>query len=654
MDVPGPVHRIYRFGLYQWNPLLQVLTRDGRPVRMSGQPLQVLCQLVQRSPEIVTREELQRLLWPEGTNVEFDISLNAALKRLRAGLRDDADNPRFIETIPRRGYRFIAPVECILLPEPKVERNLAAIPEPSVPASESEKHRLFPFGRKWKTWALALVAAVVVVGAGLGYRWKSERVSVAPATPREVIAVLPFSNDGTGPDLDYLRYAIPVELITDLSHVRSLTVRSFASTSSFASHPADPATIGRGLRVPYILGGAYFLENGNLHVALKLTDVSRAKFVWQEEIKVGQQKLIDLNNEIAVHTRSMLSSMNVSEALVTEIPTPANERAFDLYLRSLADTHNYPGSNLTAIKNLEESAALDNRYAPVWRELCWREQVEYLFGDRDAALLIKSEDACKQEVSLDSGDVFDAPIQMAVRQGRLVEAYDEAADLLRRRPDSSDAHYTMSVVLWYAGLLDEAENQCNTALAIDPGNSRFTICARPFVLQGRYDMAAKFLYLGNDAVFTGWLRTEIDLRSGDNTAALADAHVASRAHLHFEDLIRLYLDHAPQADFNPVVAGIEQTETDPKTHEEPSTLYDYATILSFSGQSDAALDMLRHAVQGNYCSYPAMDNDPLFNFIRQRPEFVALRQAAIRCQQDFLAHRERVDAAPARASRPGQ
>ncbi|MGA2539097.1 MAG: winged helix-turn-helix domain-containing protein, partial [Terracidiphilus sp.] len=104
--------RVYRFGLFQVDAEGGRLLRQGVPVKLQDQPLRVLCLLLEHPGEIVTRDELRQSLWPEGTYVEFDGSLNAALKRLRFALGDDADNPIFIETVPRRGYRFIAPVEC--------------------------------------------------------------------------------------------------------------------------------------------------------------------------------------------------------------------------------------------------------------------------------------------------------------------------------------------------------------------------------------------------------------------------------------------------------------------------------------------------------------------------------------------------------------
>src|SRR6202140_2590643 len=102
--------RIFRFGLFEADAGRSTLTRKGVRVKIQDQPFRVLRLLLERPGEIITREELRQRLWPEGTFVDFDGSLNVILKKLRAALDDDSDNPRFIETVPRRGYRFIAPV----------------------------------------------------------------------------------------------------------------------------------------------------------------------------------------------------------------------------------------------------------------------------------------------------------------------------------------------------------------------------------------------------------------------------------------------------------------------------------------------------------------------------------------------------------------
>src|SRR5208337_3006819 len=113
----------HRFGLFEVNLAAGVLTRQGSRVKLQEQPFRILTLLLQRPGEIVTREQLRHALWQEGTHVNFDGSLNAALKKLRAALQDNAENPRFIETVPRQGYRFLAPIHVV--PAPAAEATQA-------------------------------------------------------------------------------------------------------------------------------------------------------------------------------------------------------------------------------------------------------------------------------------------------------------------------------------------------------------------------------------------------------------------------------------------------------------------------------------------------------------------------------------------------
>src|ERR1700687_2165051 len=118
MATPNPYQTIVRFGVYELDLQAGVLRKNGMRIRCQEQPLQVLAALLERPGELITREELRKRVWPEDTFVDFDHALNTAVKKIRAALNDDADSPRYIETVPRRGYRFVASVEQEVAPTP--------------------------------------------------------------------------------------------------------------------------------------------------------------------------------------------------------------------------------------------------------------------------------------------------------------------------------------------------------------------------------------------------------------------------------------------------------------------------------------------------------------------------------------------------------
>lgn len=637
MEAPVLPKRVHRFGLFQIDPDGEKLLRQGVPVKLQEQPLRVLCLLVERAGEIVTREELQQSLWPEGTYVEFDGSLNAALKKLRSALGDDADNPTFIETLPRRGYRFIAPVRCEQPAngnaggvEPRQFKALGGIGDS--PASASR-----PRFRPW--WMLAGVAGATVVVSLILWRYTSHKRSTPPVG-RKIIAVLPFANEDAGPDFEYLRYAIPNDIVTDLTHARSVSVRPFASTSRYASQSADPTKVGQELRVTHVVAGGFLIDKQNLRVNLELVNVALNQAVWREEVTVPAQNLVALHEKLADQTaQGLLPAIGVMGASADQVSAPHDEQALNLFLHSLTVPLD-PEPNKMAISKLEQSVALDPGYAPAWQELGWRYYIDYHYGNGGEAAVAKALQAYKRESELDP-DWPPVSTTIRVEQGDLDGAYDQAADFLPKHPDVSLAHYSMSYVLRYAGLLDEAGKECDNALAIDPGFNVFRSCARPFIFLGDYTHALKFVHLDENSGLAALYRMVIALRTGNTAAARAESDSISRTGFVFADVARLYLNHASEGELRKVAATVE---ADRKSSRDAEEVYQNAEILSLSGQADAAIRQLRKAIAGNYCSYPAMDKDPLFDPIRQRPEFAELRIAAVQCQQLFVNHRAQVAA----------
>ena len=632
MRAPAPSKR-YRFGLFEVDPASGELLRKGVRVRVQDQPFRLLTILLEYPGEVVSREELREKLWPADTYVEFDGSLKAALKRLRFALGDDADNPLFIETVPRRGLRFIAPVEC----EQPVDGAAGAVLPVSVesPALQTAGDRSTSLSRlRW--WMLAAVCIVLLL---LGWRRIARRREPSPPSVRLVMAVLPFSNEGAGPDFDYLRYAIANDLVTDLTHTNSVSVRPFASTSRYASQPVDPETLGKELRVTHVVAGGFLLDKQSLRVTLELVDVAQNQAIWREEITASPKDLVGLHDKLAAQTaQGLLPAMHISNASTADVPAPKNERALEIFLHSLSISYD-PAPNLIGIKQLEESVSLDSGYAPAWAELSRRYSYDFHYGNGGNSAAEKMRAAYKRQAELDPNW---PSISAAVRieEGDLYGAYDQAADFLRRHTDLAEGHFYMSYDLLYAGLLDEAVKECDAARVLDPGNVVLRACAVPFILQGDYAHAQPYIRLEEHSGFGAMLRMTIALRSGNTGAALAESDVASQGGFRFAGLARVCLNHAPEAELRRAAADLE---VEPAWHDGEMSYFN-AAVLSYCGQGDAALRELRKAIKANYCSYPAMEKDPLYNPIRQRPEFAELRQEAIQCQQTFLAHRKLADA----------
>jgi DNA-binding winged helix-turn-helix (wHTH) protein len=236
--------KIFRFGLFEADATQGTLTRNGMRVKIQDQPFRVLLLLLERPGETVSREELRQRLWPDGTFVDFDGSLNVILKKLRAAIDEDSDNPRFIETVPRRGYHFIAPVTAIgakqeTLPAPaRPLRVPEPAPLPSIPAHEGHTRRR---ARILIYASLGLPVLIVVAALVLWSRYEppirtGQSEPKAPVPIRKSIAVLGFHNIFGRADDAWLATAFSEMLSTELAgdgQLRSLPGENVASVALF-------------------------------------------------------------------------------------------------------------------------------------------------------------------------------------------------------------------------------------------------------------------------------------------------------------------------------------------------------------------------------------------------------------------------------------
>jgi DNA-binding winged helix-turn-helix (wHTH) protein/tetratricopeptide (TPR) repeat protein len=289
MPVLSPTSDIFRFGLFEVDCAREVLARNGVRVRIQNQPFRVLVLLLERRGEIVTREELKEALWPDGTHVDFDGSLNVILKRLRAAIDDDSDNPRFIETVPRRGYRFIAPVTVTTGAAHAAAVETAA--GASVPSEPAVQQPAGVRGAKVPRWSLLAAAALLLAGAAsvAAHHYsvkKNIQVSapaeqiVAPVALRPSLAVLGFRNLSGRPEDAWLSAAFAEMLATELSGDGQLRLAAGQDVENLRS--ASPwlqagsldrettARIGSALNSEWLVLGSYTVLAGSQPASLRL------------------------------------------------------------------------------------------------------------------------------------------------------------------------------------------------------------------------------------------------------------------------------------------------------------------------------------------------------------------------------------------------
>jgi TolB-like protein/DNA-binding winged helix-turn-helix (wHTH) protein/Tfp pilus assembly protein PilF len=355
-----------RFGEFELEFKSGELRRDGTPVKLQPQPLKVLALLIANAGQLVTREEIQRAVWAGETFVDFEHGLNFCIKQIRAALGDNAQAPRYIETLPRRGYRFIAPVEKLSatpqLPEGD-NHNPEAAPVPvrdtaaallaatsdasaAINAAQSEaarasdaakpeaaSHRMPQRARlDRRIAALALVAVLV---AGAYFAWRRFGLAAHPAKAKVMLAVMPFENLSGDAEQDYFSDGMTEEMIAQLGSLQPARLGVIARTSAmtYKRGDKDVRQIGSELQVDYVLEGSVRREGERVRITAQLIQVSDQTHLWAESYERNQANTLVVQSEVA---REIARALRL-ELLPIEQPESAADttsaEAHDAYLK---------------------------------------------------------------------------------------------------------------------------------------------------------------------------------------------------------------------------------------------------------------------------------------------------------------------------------
>lgn len=490
--------------------------------------------------------------------------------------------------------------------------------------------------RARRPWILASSLALLV---GLLVSLSLYRKVAKPSAVMRTVAVLPFQNGGSDHSLDFLQLALPDEVATTLSHTRSISIRPFTSTRKYTDPVLDPQKMGREMQVTTIVTGHFLKAGEQLQVTLEAIDVEKNRSLWRNTLNVPAQNLIAMQEQIANQTQVGMASALGASALTADVATrPTNEEAYDLYLRSAA-VPDGPDADRQAIAMLEKSVGLDPNYAPAWISLARRYYTEarYESATGDEVMMSRFQVATERALALDPNSI-QASAGLALRhteQGELAKGYQQAADLVRRRPDSADALFILSYVFRYAGLSEEAGKQCDIAFSLDPHTQTNLLrsCAVVFIALGDYRRATDYLNIDPSSELSKALTIDILVRQGEEKEVL-QLGPSQVPHWGSYNMLLACVHREPLSEIVNLSNAVQPSA-------DPELNYFAAAHLAYCGQSSAALQMLKRTIQGNYCSYPALDTDPLFASLRASPEFAEIRSSAIACQNSFLAQRVR-------------
>lgn len=440
--------QLFRFDTFEFDRRSLELRRGGVKLKLEGQPLRILDALVDRPGELVTREDLRKQLWPGNTIVDFEHSINAAINRLREALGDSAEAPRFIETLPRRGYRFRPAVE---------SADVKAVP------------RVRRYARQSALIALGILAIGMIAVNTFGLR---DRFG-GPNRTGIALAVLPLKNLSGDASQDYYADGISEALITELGKIGRLQVISFQSANRYRQTPKTLPEIARELSVDVLLEGSVVRSGDRVRITTKLFQAAPERQLLSESYDFDARDIVAVQAEVArdVATRARIRLTPLEESRLATARR-VDPEAYEDYLLGRAYFMRYgPGIALKAKTHFERSIAKDPTFAPALASLA------ELYAGREFAfppsILAQARQVAEKALALD-----DSLAGAHAALGRVSQhEWDWAgAERAYRRAIEVNPNYAVARA-WYAAYLypldrfEEAAEQAEHALRLDPTSS---------------------------------------------------------------------------------------------------------------------------------------------------------------------------------------
>jgi serine/threonine protein kinase/tetratricopeptide (TPR) repeat protein len=489
----------------------------------------------------------------------------------------------------------------------------------------------FSAATPWQKYlVLGMAGLLLAMLAAVGTWWIKHRSGVGGAA-KNTIAVLPLQNMNGDFSVEYLRFALVDEISNVLTYTRTLDVRPSSLTRKYVSPDLDPQNVGHELRVGTVLTGHFLKQGDHLLVTLEATDVGSDKLLWQTSFSASADDLIAMQELLAAQIRQgLLPMLGAAGGVLNAGTRPKNQEAYDLYLHSLALPHEAT-ANKDAIAVLEQVVKMDSSYAPAWEQLGIRCYYDSHYSDGGEKMFQRSNEASDRALALDPNLIAAAGqlITNQVERGELSKAYPAVQALAKNRAESALAHFALSYVLRYAGMQEESGRECDTALALDPGNYQWRSCAWGFMQLGKTKHAMDFVRLDSGSEWAAYATPQILLREGKVAEAKeAVKHMSANPQYH-RDLLEACLQPRP-ADLDRIATEIVTTYA---LEPDPETWYLEGTILGFCGKQEAAFRLLNAAVEQNYCAYSALLADPLVAKLHGSAEFDKVLTAAHECQQ---------------------
>ena len=479
MQAPSPPADTVHFGVFQLDLKARELHKAGVKVKLQDQPFRVLALLLERAGQVVTREELRQRVWPTDVYVAFDQGLNNAIKKVRDALGDSADSPRFIETVARHGYRFVAPVN--------------ALPErPSEPR--------FSFGSDTLRKAALIGLTTASLLAALAYWvWQGPAMRARAPSEKVILAVLPFDNLSRDPDQEFFSDGLTEELITQLGKLNPerLTVIARGSVAKYKGSSLAANQIGRELNADYLVQGSFRRASDRVRITVQLIQVRDQTDLWAESYDRELKDILVLQDSVS---RTIANQIHITLTPGQQTQLPSSRKldpeAYEAYLKGRYYWNKRTAEGMQkAVIYFQQAIDEDPGYGAAYSGLADSNSGLAWHGfSSPADALPKANRAALKAIEIDP-ESAEAHASLALVRHHKWEwtgAEAEFKRALQLDPHYANAHHWYGDYLSVMGRHDEAQLEARQALALDPLNLMIgTWVGLRYYLARKYDAAAE-------------------------------------------------------------------------------------------------------------------------------------------------------------------
>jgi TolB-like protein/DNA-binding winged helix-turn-helix (wHTH) protein/Tfp pilus assembly protein PilF len=617
---PARQSRILKFGLFEVDLEAGELRKSGMRHKLASQPFQVLRILLEHPQQIVLREELQQRIWPQDTFVDYDLALKKAVNRIREVLGDSAESPRFIETIPRRGYRFIAPISG------NGHEGTVELPV----AENAQSRRSLRIGIALGLGVAALLGAVLEFMPSES----RHRIFGEDTTPRiRSIAVLPLQNLSNDPAQEYFSDGLTDALITDLAQMGSVRVISRTSSMQYAQTKKSLPEIARELHVEGIIEGTVQRSGDRVRITAQLIYGPSDKHLWANSYERDMRDVFALERDVTEDiARQVQAKFTTQNHAAPSQPRPTNPTALEAYLQGKYYLTRFgrgsgDDAQREAAAYFQRAIEADPNFAPAYHGLA-NAHMDLLWPSNQDGEIAKRAAERAVELAPDSSEARSILGLILTSTWNFPAAEEQLRRALALSPNSADAHDNFSNWLLVMGRVDDALSEARVAQQLDPfGNHLPSALSWARDYDGAIAAARTLLQSDPDNGYFHFELFRAYALKGMDKDSIEEAETTFRLFGHPEAAANIHRAFAASG----YGAGLRQVAQEFErliATKQGSFLVNCADIHAFLGDKDRAFYWLEEAYRQHDTHWTALDielewinAEPMLDSLRSDPRY---------------------------------